>query len=129
MVERFRDRDIAPTLLERNDKLKFVMVVPRHRRIGDRASVQNDAVRRLLEEDRRGAGLVPAHFTDVRDVVPPDAVNPPDREFLRCSRDRQKGTSRWRDHACLCVHYPLPPSWRLFSWDLPRTSEFGPNRK
>ena len=62
------------------------------------------ALTSLVEEDGRIPGLVTSHLAHVGDIVPADAVDPANREYLTRSSHRQKSASRGRYHTGTCVH-------------------------
>src|SRR5262245_70497 len=81
-------RDISSAALQRNHKLDFVVHILGQRRIRYGAAVWHNGVRRLREEER-GRALVLPHFANVLDVIAADAPDAADGEHLvgACNRD------------------------------------------
>src|SRR5512132_547287 len=81
-------RDVSPAALQRNHKLDFMMHILGQRRIRYRAAVGHNGVRRLGEEER-GRALVLPHLANVLNVITADAPDAADGEHLvdACNRD------------------------------------------
>src|SRR4029077_1278774 len=73
------------------------------RRIGHGAAVRHDGVRGLGKEEGRCA-LVLSHFTNMFDVVTPDAPDTSYRKYLVGLRDCDGGLRRGRDDVATVAH-------------------------
>ena len=104
VLERPVHGNVTSACRERRDQLDLIMVILGQRgirMIDDR--VRRNVLHRIgrfLEKERRLARWIGTHFTRMRGVVAPDAINPPYRKHLARSRDgyecRRHGERRAR---------------------------------
>src|SRR5690606_31312517 len=88
-LKRLVGRGLADLPADGDNQLSLELKVVGERRIRYNCAFRNDGVGRLLEEEGRVAFVTFFHLADMRDVVPPDAVNAPYRKLHLGADDSQ----------------------------------------
>jgi hypothetical protein len=100
-IERILDGDVAAATFQGDDQFDLVMNVGGQGRVGEGATGCKQVVRVLLEEERRLAVRVVAHFDRVGCIVSADAIDPANRKADEAAGNRQQHGKRWGDN---CFH-------------------------
>ena len=101
-------RNMQTTRLQSYNELELMMQVGRRDRVRHIRSFDDQTVSRLAEEERRLSTRIVPHLPRMFGIVPPNAVNPSNRE-TPASHNRNISRRRRRNHEIghrydLCVH-------------------------